>query len=55
MSDTLGGGSGAGDTPIEGGSLMLDVLYLGVIVGFLALSWGLVELCDRLQAKGTRS
>jgi hypothetical protein len=27
---------------------MLDVLYIGLIVGFLALSWGLVELCDRL-------
>jgi len=27
---------------------MLDFLYLGLIVGFLALSWGLVELCDRL-------
>jgi hypothetical protein len=28
--------------------VMMDVLYLGLIVGFLALSWGLVELCDRL-------
>jgi len=27
---------------------MQDVLYLGLIIGFLALSWGLVELCDRL-------
>jgi hypothetical protein len=27
---------------------MLDILYLGLIVGFLALSWGLVQLCDRL-------
>jgi hypothetical protein len=27
---------------------MLDILYLGLIVGFLAISWGLVELCDRL-------
>jgi len=27
---------------------MQDVLYLGLIVGFLALSWSLVELCDRL-------
>jgi hypothetical protein len=27
---------------------MMDVLYLGLILGFLALSWGLVELCDRL-------
>jgi hypothetical protein len=30
------------------GTDMLDILYLGIIVGFLALSWGLVELCDRL-------
>jgi len=27
---------------------MQDILYIGLIVGFLALSWGLVELCDRL-------
>jgi hypothetical protein len=27
---------------------MLDVLYIGLVIGFLALSWGLVELCDRL-------
>jgi len=27
---------------------MQDVLYIGLIIGFLALSWGLVELCDRL-------
>jgi hypothetical protein len=27
---------------------MLDVLYLGLVLGFLVLSWGLVELCDRL-------
>jgi len=27
---------------------MQDVLFLGYVVGFLALSWGLVELCDRL-------
>jgi len=27
---------------------MHDVLYLGLIIGLLALSWGLVELCDRL-------
>jgi hypothetical protein len=33
---------------IRGGSSMPDILYLGLIVGFLALSWGLVELCDRL-------
>ncbi len=33
---------------VTGRLVMLDVLYLGLTVGFLALSWGLVELCDRL-------
>jgi hypothetical protein len=28
---------------------MQDVLYVGLILGFLVLSWGLVELCDRLS------
>jgi hypothetical protein len=32
----------------EGRPDMLDVLYIGLALGFLALSWGLVELCDRL-------
>ena len=32
----------------KGGMNMLDVLYIGLALGFLALSWGLVELCDRL-------
>jgi hypothetical protein len=27
---------------------MLDVLYIGLALAFLALSWGLVELCDRI-------
>jgi len=27
---------------------MLDALYVGLIIGFLALSWGLVALCGRL-------
>jgi hypothetical protein len=30
------------------GCLMGDVLYLGLAVGFFALSWGLLRLCDRL-------
>jgi hypothetical protein len=34
--------------PAEGRPDMMDIVYLGLIVGFLALSWGLVELCDRL-------
>ena len=32
----------------EGGMTMQDVLYIGLTLGFLALSWGLVVLCDRL-------
>jgi hypothetical protein len=28
---------------------MLDVLYLGLVIGFLDVSWGLVERCDRLN------
>jgi hypothetical protein len=28
---------------------MMDVLFVGIILGFLALSWGLAELCDRLS------
>jgi hypothetical protein len=42
------GRTGAVHTPVEGRPDMLDVLYIGLILGFLALSWGLVELCDRL-------
>jgi hypothetical protein len=34
--------------PVERSRPMTDVLYIALIVGFLALSWGLVELCDRL-------
>ena len=33
---------------MEGGVTMLDVLYIGLAIGFLVLSWRLVELCDRL-------
>jgi hypothetical protein len=27
---------------------MLDILYIGLALGFLGVSWGFVELCDRL-------
>jgi len=27
---------------------MADVMFVGVIVGFFALTWGLVRLCERL-------
>jgi len=27
---------------------MLDLLYIGLALGFLVVSWGLVKLCDRL-------
>jgi hypothetical protein len=32
----------------KGDREMLDVLFIGLVLGFLALSWGLVALCDRL-------
>jgi hypothetical protein len=34
--------------PTDGRPDMLDVLYIGLVLGFLVLSWGLIELCDRL-------
>jgi hypothetical protein len=40
--------SGSACVSAEGRPDMLDVLYIGLVLGFLALSWGLVELCDRL-------
>jgi hypothetical protein len=30
------------------GAAMPDILFVSLIVVFLALSWGMVELCDRL-------
>jgi hypothetical protein len=32
----------------RGGFEMTDVLYLGVVVGFFALTWALIRLCERL-------
>jgi hypothetical protein len=29
-------------------SLLLDLLFVGISVGFFALSWALVTLCDRV-------
>ena len=29
-------------------SRMTDLLYLGMAVGFFALSWALIRLCERL-------
>jgi hypothetical protein len=26
----------------------MDIPYIGLALGFLGLSWGFVELCDRL-------
>jgi len=33
---------------------MLDILYIGLIVGFFALSAGLVRFCADLMKKGGR-
>jgi hypothetical protein len=29
-------------------NLLLDLLFVGVSVGFFALSWALVKLCERV-------
>jgi len=29
--------------------IIMDIFYLGVVLLFLALSWGLVAFCERLQ------
>jgi hypothetical protein len=28
---------------------MIDLLYIGLSLGFLALTWGFIELCERLK------
>jgi len=33
----------------------MDLVYLGLIVGFFALTWGLAVLGDRLAAPGASS
>ena len=30
----------------------VDIVYVGIILLLLALSWGLVELCERLSGTG---
>jgi hypothetical protein len=32
----------------EKGGAMNDVIYLGLALGFFALSWAFIRLCDRL-------
>lgn len=34
---------------------MMDLIFVGLIVGFFALSAGLVRFCASLMAKGRRS
>lgn len=29
----------------------MDILYIGIVLLFLVLSWGLVTFCERLQKK----
>ncbi len=31
----------------------MDLFYLGVVIGFFALSWGLIGFCDRLHREST--
>jgi hypothetical protein len=35
------------ETP-RGGTVMADIVYLGMTVGFFALTWALIRLCERL-------
>ena len=28
---------------------MADIVYLGIVVGFFALTWALIRLCERLS------
>jgi hypothetical protein len=37
---------GRGTQATRGGGM--DVVYVGVTLAFLALSWGLIALCERL-------
>jgi len=30
------------------GGMIMDVLYLAVTIGFFALSWGFIALCEKL-------
>jgi hypothetical protein len=34
--------------------LMMDLIYIGVMVGFFALSAGLIGFCAKLMGKGDR-
>jgi len=29
-------------------AVLMDVLYVGLSLGFFALTWGLVKLCERV-------
>ena len=33
------------------GTGAMDIVFIGIVVGFFAITWGLVELCGRLAAK----
>jgi hypothetical protein len=32
----------------KGAHDVIDALYVGLVVGFFVLTWGLVKLCERL-------
>ena len=40
-------GNGGAGTP-RGDTVMADIVYLGITVGFFALTWALIRLCERL-------
>lgn len=43
------GQAGAEPPTHERDNPMADILFVGLIASLGALSWGLIELCDRLQ------
>jgi hypothetical protein len=33
--------------------MIMDLVYIGVVVGFFALTWGLLKMCEVLQKDGS--
>ena len=35
--------------------MIMDLVYLGAVVAFFALTWGLMKMCEILQREGGNS
>ncbi len=42
------GGSGMATAHESLGGVPMDILYVTITIGFFALSWGLIVLCEKL-------